>query len=258
MMTALEEEIGFSLLIRKKEGVSMTDDCRKMLPSIRELIRSDEECIQMAAKIRGMEVGNVTIGTAYSEYYRWLSACIKDFHEKYPGIRMELSSGYSSDLVNRVLAHKLDLAIVSRREEVDEWISLCRDPMVAWVPANHRLASLPAVPIEEFARENYVDSNSEYVTDNAVLLEKYGITPNIQIESKDSYASWQMVEAGLGIGLNNYMNSKDRSGDVKILPLVPEETLEIGITYSSQMSLAAKIFMQYLRNDYLFRLDTSS
>ena len=256
MMTALEEEIGFPLLIRKKEGVSMTDDCQKMLPSIRELIRSDEECIQMAAKIRGMEVGTVTIGTAYSEYYRWLSACIKDFHGKYPGIRMELSSGYSSDLVNRVLAHKLDMAIVSRRDEVDEWISLCHDPIVAWVPANHRLAALPAVPIEEFGRENYIDSNSEYVTDNAVLLEKYGITPKIEIESKDSYASWQMVEAGLGIGLNNYMNSKDRRGNVKVLPLIPEETLEIGITYSSQMSLAAKIFMQHLRNDYMFRLET--
>ena len=258
MMAALEEEVGFSLLIRKKEGASMTEECKKMLPSIRELIRSDEECIQMAAKIRGMEVGNVTIGTAYSEYYRWLSACIKDFHGKYPGICMELSSGYSSELIKRVLSRKLDLAIVSYRREVDQWITLCHDPMVAWVPAGHRLASLPAVPIEEFARENYVDSNSEYVTDNGVLLEKYGIKPKIEIESKDSYASWQMVEAGLGIGLNNYMNSKNRKGNVKVLPLVPAETLEIGITYGSQMSLAAKIFMQHLRNDYIFRLEMPS
>ena len=42
---------------------------------------------------------------------------------------MELSSGYSSDLVDKVLNHKLDMAIVSRRDEVDEWILLCKDPM---------------------------------------------------------------------------------------------------------------------------------
>lgn len=254
MMTSLEEELGFPLLIRKKEGASMTADCQTMLPVIREYIRSDEECLQMASKIRGMEVGNVTIGTAYSEYYRWLSECIKDFHEKYPGIHMELSSGYSSDLVDKVLNHKLDMAIVSRRDEVDEWILLCKDPMMVWVPANHRLAGLKGVPIEEFANENYIDSNPEYVTDNALILEKYGIKPNIQIQSKDSYASWQMVEAGLGIGLNNYMNSKDRTGDVKVLPLIPEQTVEIGITYSSEMALAGRIFMDHLKNDYISKL----
>jgi DNA-binding transcriptional LysR family regulator len=254
MMTSLEDELGFPLLIRKKEGASMTADCRKMLPVIRDYIRSDEECLQMAAKIRGMEVGNVTIGTAYSEYYRWLSECIKDFHEKYPGIRMELSSGYSSDLVNKVLNHKLDMAIVSHRDEVDEWILLCRDPMMVWVPEKHRLAGLKGVPIEEFAKENYIDSNSEYVTDNALILDKYGIKPNIQIQSKDSYASWQMVEAGLGIGLNNYMNSKDRIGDVKILPLIPEQTVEIGITYSREMALAGRIFMEHLKSEYISKL----
>ena len=254
MMVSLENELGFPLLIRKKEGAVITADCRKMLPAIRDYIRSDEECLQMAAKIRGMEVGTVTIGTAYSEYYRWLSECIRDFHEKYPGIRMELSSGYSSDLVDKVLNHKLDMAIVSHRDDVEEWILLCKDPIMVWVPANHRFAGLDGVPIEEFAKENYIDSNSEYVTDNALILEKYGITPNIQIQSKDSYASWQMVEAGLGIGLNNYMNSKDRIGDVNILPLIPEETVEIGITYSRQMALASRIFMEHLKSDYISKL----
>lgn len=87
------------------------------------------------------------------------------------------------------------------------------------------------------------------MTDNALILEKCGITPNIQIQSKDSHASWQMVEAGLGIGLNNYMNSKDRTGDVRILPLIPEQTIEIGITYNREMTLAGRIFMEQLKKD---------
>lgn len=142
MMTALEEELGFSLLIRKKEGVSVTEECKIMLPYMRAYIKSEEECLQMVSKIRGMEIGRVSIGTAYSEYYRWLSECIKDFHKKYPGICLELSSGYSSELVDKVMDHKLDLAIVSRRDNVEEWILLRRDPMVVWVPAEHRLAAL--------------------------------------------------------------------------------------------------------------------
>ncbi len=255
MMAALEEELGFQLLNRKKEGVSATADCKQMLPVILDYIRSDDECLQMAAKIRGMEVGTVTIGSAYSEYYQCLSACIKNFHEKYPGIRIELSSGYSSELVDKVLSHKLDIAIVSRRKEITEWIPLCKDPVMAWLPMDHRLAGEKGFPIEEFARENYIDSNPEYVTDNALILEKNGILPNIQIQSMDSHASWQMVEAGLGIGMNNYMNSKDRAGNVKVLPLIPEQTIEIGITYNCEMTLAGRIFIEQLKNHLILSSD---
>ena len=255
MMAALESDLGFQLLIRKKEGILMTAECRQMIPVIRSYIRCDEECIQTAAKIRGMEVGNVAIGSAYSEYYRWLAECIKLFHEKYPKIQFELSSGYSSDLIDKVLNHKLDIAIVSYRENIDKWLPLCNDPIMAWIPANHRLASLNGIPIEEFSKENYIDSNPEYITDNALIFAKYGISPNIQIQSKDSYASWQMVEAGLGIGLNNYINSKDRVGDVKVLPLIPEQTIEIGITYNSEMTLAGRIFMEELEKDYISKLE---
>lgn len=254
MVAALENEFGFQLLVRKKEGVTATADCMQMLPAIMNYIRSNEECLQMAAKILGMEIGTVTIGSAYSEYYGWLSMCIKEFHKKYPGIFIELSSGYSSDLVDKVLTHKLDIAIVSRRELIDQWIPLCKDPVMAWVPMDHRLAAMEKIPIEEFARENYIDANPEYVTDNALIFKKYGILPNIRIQSKDSHASWQMVEAGLGIGLNNYINSKDRIGNVKVLPLVPEQTIEIGITYSNEMTLAGRIFIDQLKKNYISKL----
>ena len=50
------------------------------------------------------------------------------------------------------------------------------------------------------------------------------------------------------------MNSKDRIGDVKILPLIPEQTVEIGITYSREMALAGRIFMEHLKSEYISKL----
>lgn len=254
MMATLESELGFQLLIRKKEGVSVTPECMQMLPAFRSFIKSEDECLQMAGKILGMEIGTITIGSAYSYYYRWLSECVKAFSQKYPGIHMELSSGYSSDLVNRVHNHTLDIAIVSRRETVDEWIPIGHDSLVAWLPANHPLSNLDSFPIEKLSSENYIDSNSEYITDNELVLAKYGITPNTQLQSKDSFASWQMVEAGLGIGLNNQLNSIGRTGQVKVLPLNPEQIVEIGITYSRDLTLASKLFMKHMKKEYLKNL----
>lgn len=251
MMASLENDLGFALLIRRKEGVLITPECEEMLPVIRRLLRADEECIQMSAKIRGMEVGTVMIGTAYSEYYRWLAACVRDFHRKYPGIRLELSSGYSTDLVSQVNNHELDLCIVTKRENVEGWIPICEDYLVAWLPISHPLSEGNGVPLDVFATESYIDSNPDYETDNELIFRKNGIRPNVQMYSKDSYASWQMVEAGLGIGMNNQLNSRDLRGDVKVLPIIPEQKIEIGIAYSNSMTLAGRMFLERLENEYI-------
>lgn len=66
MVAALEAETGFSLLHREHGGVRPTAACERLLPAIRALLKAGENCAQLAAQIRGADVGTVTIGTAYS------------------------------------------------------------------------------------------------------------------------------------------------------------------------------------------------
>ena len=44
MIAALEEEIGFSLLLRERSGVRPTHECEKILPAVYELLRAGENC----------------------------------------------------------------------------------------------------------------------------------------------------------------------------------------------------------------------
>ena len=41
MMTALEEETGFPLLARSRRGVEPTDECRQLLPAMRDMIAAE-------------------------------------------------------------------------------------------------------------------------------------------------------------------------------------------------------------------------
>ena len=99
MVAALEEENGFPLLLRQRSGVRPTADCLRLLPLIREMLRCGENCAQLSAQIRGLDVGTVTVGTAYSAYYSRLAEATSDFHVRYPGIQIQLRSGYSAGLV---------------------------------------------------------------------------------------------------------------------------------------------------------------
>lgn len=86
MVAALEEETGVPLLLREHSGVRPTKECEKLLPAIRGLLHAGESCAQLSAQLRGLDVGTVTVGTAYSAFYSPLARIISDFHARYGGI----------------------------------------------------------------------------------------------------------------------------------------------------------------------------
>lgn len=247
MMAALEEETGFPLLTRGREGVLPTPDCKAMLPAIRELLFCGKACRQLAAQIRGLEIGTVVVGTAYSAYYVWLSKIISQFQRKYPEIQVQLQNGYSTELLCGMTERRLDLCIISKREGDYEWLPLQEDPIVAWVPENHPLSALDAVPIKVFAQEPYIDTYPGVDVDNARVFRQCKVKPNIRYSTMDSYATYSMVEAGLGISMNNRLNGQGFTGGVKILPLDPPKTIEIGVASPKNAAPAAKRFLRFVQ-----------
>lgn len=245
VVSALEAECGFPLLLREHGGVRPTAACQRLLPGIYALLHSGEACAQLAAQIRGLDVGTVVIGTAYSAYYHWLAGVIGEFHHCYPGIQVQLCSGYSSQLAAQLHAHQLDLCIISQREGEHSWLPLCRDEMMAWVPAGHPLAALDALPIERFAAEPYIETHPGVDIDNARVFAKCGVQPNLQFSTMDSFATYSMVEAGLGLALNNGINGMSWNGHVKMMPLFPSQTVELGIAGAVCPSPAAQKFWEF-------------
>lgn len=247
MIASLEEETGFLLLLRERGGVRPTADCLQLLPTIRDLLHAGENCEQLSARIRGLDVGTVTVGTAYSAYYGRLARITSDFHRQYPGIQVQLCGGYSTELLEQLSQRQIDLCIISRREGHHTWLPVCEDPMTAWLPADHPLASLPAFPIEDFAREPYIETYPNKDIDNARIFRRCGVKPNLKFATMDSLATYSMVEAGLGVSINNALNGRSWSGSVRILPLDPPQMVEIGIAALESLGPAARTFLDFMK-----------
>ncbi len=247
MIAALEEETGFPLLVRERSGVRPTENCLRMLPAIRELVFCGESCSQLAAKIRGVDEGTVTIGTAYSAYYLWLAQVTSAFHQRHPGIQVQIISGYSTQLLQKLEDHQADLCIISQREGDHSWTEICQDALMGWVPAHHPLAEGTSLPVSAYAKEPCIETFPGEDIDNARVFQRCGIRPNIRFSTMDSYATYAMVEAGLGISMNNALNGWGRSGAVKIMPLDPPQTVSIGIASSREPTPAAETFLHFLQ-----------
>lgn len=252
MMAAMEEDAGFPLLVRSREGVCATKECETMMPAYRDFIAADEKYRQMKADILGLQTGTVVVGTAYSIYYKWFSNVIAAFKKEYPGIEVKINNGKSTELYKMIAAQEMDFCIVSKREGEASWHHLFNDPLVAIVPAESELAKMAVFPVKRFESEPYIETFRGQDTDNARMFRANHIQPDIKFETEDTYASHRMVEAGLGISLSNYIESKERSEgkSVRLMELDPPQIVEIGIAAPPEtfISPAARKFRDFAMN----------
>lgn len=209
LVDSLERETGFPLLHRGRGGVSATRACQELLPLMRRMAELDEQYQQLAHRIQGLDVGRVVAGTNYAAFYPWLSEVIAGFHHAYPGIRVELREGSSTQLGELVEADRF--------------------------------------PVERLRQEPFIEFLPGQETDNSRMLQQLQIRPKVRFATSDSRAAIAMVRAGLGITLLNDILTADLADGVAVLPLDPPQSVHLGIALPEEehVSPAAKRFITY-------------
>lgn len=111
----LEQNMGRSLLTRKKGGVGLTDSGKVMLKYARSILRLNDEVM---AEIGDPEVkGRVRLGIPddYAAYL--LPAALSGLGSLYPGISLEVNCELSVDLLSRLEDGDVDLALTTRQPQ---------------------------------------------------------------------------------------------------------------------------------------------
>ena len=157
-VATLEKELGFSLLHRAKSGVQPTEECRQLLPTVRDLLFAQERLEQTAAKVRGAACGTIVIGTAYNCYYEWVTRMTAAFRTRHPGVAVRIVNGTSSELAEMVKDHRTDFCLISRRDGLPVWLPIRQDELLVLVPKSNPLAGKDAVPVQRMKTEPFIES----------------------------------------------------------------------------------------------------
>ena len=90
LVAAMEKEFGFSLLMRKSNGVVLTREGEYIYPLAIEFIEKETELYKAATELSGMYKGNVMIAAYSSIAAQVLPQIIKDFTELHPSINIQI------------------------------------------------------------------------------------------------------------------------------------------------------------------------
>lgn len=250
LINNLEKENGFPLLIRTKSGIIPTEACKNLMPTIEHLLQSAENLNQLSAQICGIESGTITVGSSYTIYYQWLSRLIYKFNQKYPNINFTIVEGTSSTLSSMIENGQADFCIISKRKGYFNWIPLCQDELVVWVPENHHSIEKGYYKLEDLEKETFIQLYPGKETDNSMFLSHKNISPTINFATADVYAAYSMVEAGLGVSLTNKLLAENIKGNAAVVPLKPSQSIDIGIAIPEDniISPATKTFVKFAKD----------
>src|SRR5499425_2136559 len=154
----LEAEVGVKLLERGARGIELTAAGRTFLDHARLALLQGEAAGEAARRAAQPQKAPFTIGFLTGHEMIWLPDVLRILHEEEPAIEMTLASQSSPDLAGALMRGKMDVALLRREAPVPgvTFRFMIKEPLVAMVPAGHRLASRKEISPQEIAAETYI------------------------------------------------------------------------------------------------------
>ncbi len=233
----LENQLGISLFNRTHRGMELSAQGGKVIFSkVEEALKLFNEAQTLVAQLKTSATGNIRIGASDTIFEYFLADKIVEFHEKYPGVKIELLSGITPETVEDLKAGKCDVGFVNLPIEVDSDLTLrgnCMRLNDVFV-ASEKYAELKdrTVSIAELKNYPLVMLDTKTVARRSLdnYLKSLGVelNPSIEIEAWDLMK--RLVLRGMGIGVipREYAERAIERGDlfeIKTDPALPARSV---------------------------------
>ncbi|QYD72987.1 LysR family transcriptional regulator [Paraburkholderia edwinii] len=202
----LESEVGVKLLERQARGVELTAAGKIFLDHARLALSQVEAAIDGARRAEQPERPVLAMGFLAGQEVVWLPHALHILREEAPEAEITLFSQSSPDLALGLMRGKLDVAFL-RPERQTVGLSfkfLAKEPLIAVLPADHRLTSRKKIRPQDLARETYVSSSRTSPVLESVIQDyaaKVGITLKTEYEGENLPSAMSLVTSTGGITL---------------------------------------------------------
>ena len=204
----LEQEVGVQLFLRKgKNLVALTPAGLTVVEYARKILRDVENIRSLGKELTSEEDGTLSIATTHTQARYVLPDILREFHERYPNVNLELHQGTSEQIATLVADDRVDFAIATESCEAFPELNLL--PCYSWdriviTQREHPLAidkkPLTLQKLVEYPLITYVfSSNGE--SSFLKAFAKENLEPNVVFTARDADVIKTYVRMGMGVGV---------------------------------------------------------
>lgn len=201
----LEDALGVALFVRTTRKVELTTVGRSFVPKARNVINELESALLGISDVAERISGEVTIACVPSAVGYFLPSVLREFHRRYPGIRLRVIDESSFNILLTVVRGEADfgLTYIGAQEADIEFQPVLQDPFVVACLKEHPLAKRRKIKWTELGKYDYIalaqGSGNRLLIDLA--LAQSNVHPRWFCEVHHVPALVSLVEAGLGLGV---------------------------------------------------------
>jgi LysR family hca operon transcriptional activator len=246
----LELEVGVKLLERGARGVELTASGRTFLDHARLALLQVEAAGEAARRAARPEKAAFVIGFLAGQELVWLPEALRILREEQPDIEITLASQSSPELAGALMRVKVDVAFLRREKDAPgvAFKPLIKEPLVAVLPADHRLAAVKEVRLRDLASETYISPTRVAPALKAVIeayAAKSGVVLKPAYDAENLSSVLSLVTSTGGVTLMPLYVQLMLPSAVVIRPLQGEApTIDLVLGYSrSNTSALLKRFL---------------
>jgi DNA-binding transcriptional LysR family regulator len=217
-LSALEKELGTRLLERTRPRLALTSEGQMLYDIARPLVEGIESLDQQfRAQRQNLDQGAVNIAAGASTIQYLLPPLVRDYRERFPDVRLQLSNVTGKDGLALLRSDQVDFAVGSMLDvphdvsyEPVHWF----DPMLI-LPLDHPLAAKADIALEDLSPYGLILPPQRLTTYRLVdlVFQQRKVPYRVAIEVGGWEVIKQYVAMGMGVSIVTgiCLNDEDKS-----------------------------------------------
>ncbi len=219
----LESQLGYTLFYRNSKGIEPTNEAKELYSYVSTAFNIFKDAEEHIKNLNDLNIGCIRIGTPPHIGVSYLSSYIAEFRKLYPGIKFEIVSRSTKDMVEMLETRKLDLIVdtlpINSKKNVTKVTLTKLHNCFAY---NKKI--MKDISIESIKDlKNYPLILPTVTSSIRLKLDEYLESKNINLspmlESWPNEMMVELVRKGVGIGyfIKNLINSQNDKDNFEII-----------------------------------------
>jgi DNA-binding transcriptional LysR family regulator len=256
----LESDVDAVLFFRSKAGVALTHAGETYWRQTRRVMLDLANARQSLDDMRGLRRGEVRIQVIEGLVSDWLPRVVREFLKLYPGIRFNIRSCSTDQIMGALLEHEVDIGLTFNapvRDEIqiiEEYV----EPVTCLVAPHHPFADVAQLKIAQLLSEPMALAESSFglrqLIERAFQRYRSDFEPTITTNSLELTKAMAMSGSMIAFMPMLAVQRELREGLLKPVPVESKELAEsrtsLCIHRDRALSFAAREMLKLLRAEF--------
>lgn len=249
----LENELEIQLFYRTSKGVVLTDEGQLLNEHINSALGMINVAEEKILEFKTLKTGQLRIGVGDTISRYFLLPYLKEFHSSYPGIKLNILNGTTTEICDFIKSGKADVGICNLPINNDQLqvipckeiqdIFVCGDKFKKLTKKPISLEYLLEMPLIFLEKK----SNSRMFVEHFFKKRGLHVSPVFELGSYDLVLEFTKINLGISCVIKEFSRDYLERGDLYEIRLdeeIPKRSIGICYLKNVPLSRAAKRFVE--------------